>query len=94
MALDKSALPELTEAPSSADDGQLMRKLLHTILQDLIDAEAPSTSAPIRTNAQTPEGRTATGPGTRPPPRPVGLDGEDRHDPPGVLLPVPETPRG
>jgi putative transposase len=40
MALDKSALPELTEAHSSADDGQLMRKLLHTILQDLIDAEA------------------------------------------------------
>jgi putative transposase len=40
MALDKSALLELTEALSSADDGQLMRKLLHTILQALIDAEA------------------------------------------------------
>ena len=33
MALDKSALLELTEALSSADGGQLMRKLLHTILQ-------------------------------------------------------------
>ena len=40
MALDKSALLELTEALRSADDGQLMRKLLHTILQALIDAEA------------------------------------------------------
>ena len=40
MALDKSALLELTEALSSADGGQLMRKLLHTILQALIDAEA------------------------------------------------------
>src|SRR5665811_1111838 len=40
MALDKSALLELTEALRSADGGQLMRKLLHTILQALIDAEA------------------------------------------------------
>jgi putative transposase len=40
MALDKSALLELSEALRSADDGQLMRKLLHTILQALIDAEA------------------------------------------------------
>ena len=40
MALDKSALLELTEALSSADDGQLMRRLLHAILQALIDAEA------------------------------------------------------
>jgi len=40
MALDKSALLELTEALSSADGGQLMRMLLHTILQALIDAEA------------------------------------------------------
>ena len=40
MALDNSALLELTEALRSADDGQLMRKLLHTNLQALIDAEA------------------------------------------------------
>jgi putative transposase len=40
MALDKSALLELTEALRSAAGGQLMRKLLHTILQALIDAEA------------------------------------------------------
>ena len=40
MALDKSALPELTEALNSADGGQLMRKLPYTILQALIDAEA------------------------------------------------------
>ena len=40
MALDKSALLELTEALSSADGGDLMRRVLHTILQALIDAEA------------------------------------------------------
>ena len=40
MALDKSALLELTDALSSADGGQLMRRLLHTMLQALIDAEA------------------------------------------------------
>jgi putative transposase len=40
MALDKSALLELTEVLSSADGGQLMRKLLRTILQALIDAES------------------------------------------------------
>jgi len=32
-------LLELTEALSSADDGQLIRKLLHTSLQALTDAE-------------------------------------------------------
>jgi putative transposase len=40
VALDKVALLDLTEALSSADGGQLMRRLLHTILQALIDAEA------------------------------------------------------
>jgi putative transposase len=42
MALDKSALLELTEALSSADDGQLMRRLLHCTrsCKALIDAEA------------------------------------------------------
>jgi transposase-like protein len=39
MILGKSALLELTEALGSADGGQLMRRLLHTILQALIDAE-------------------------------------------------------
>ena len=39
MALDSFALLELTKALSRAD-GQVMRKLLHTILQALIDAEA------------------------------------------------------
>ena len=33
MALDKSALLELTEALRNADGGQLTRQLLHTILQ-------------------------------------------------------------
>jgi putative transposase len=40
MALDQSALLELTAALRSADGGEVMRRLLHTILQALIDAEA------------------------------------------------------
>ncbi len=40
MALDQSALLELSEAFRSADSGELMRRLLHTMLQALIDAEA------------------------------------------------------
>jgi len=73
MALDKSALLELTEALSSADGGQLMRTLLHTILQALIDAEAAEhigADPHQRTDASA--GRTATGPGTRRSPQPVG----------------------
>jgi len=40
MPLNQLALPELTEAMRTADDGKLMRTLLHTILQALVDAEA------------------------------------------------------
>jgi putative transposase len=40
MALDQSALLELSEAMRSADGGELMRRLLHTNLQALVDAEA------------------------------------------------------
>src|SRR4051795_1732022 len=40
MALDQSALIELVETLSSADDGELMRKVLTSMLQALIDAEA------------------------------------------------------
>ena len=40
MALDQSALLELSEALRTADSGELMRRLLHTMLQALIDAEA------------------------------------------------------
>jgi putative transposase len=40
MALDQSALLELTETLRSADGGDLMRRLLLTILQAVIDAEA------------------------------------------------------
>ena len=40
MALDKAALLELTVAMSSTDGSQLTRRLLHTIPQALIDAEA------------------------------------------------------
>jgi hypothetical protein len=40
MALDQSALLELTDALRSADGGEVMRRLLLTMLQALIDAEA------------------------------------------------------
>jgi putative transposase len=41
MPLNQLALLELTEAMrTGADDGKLMRTLLHTILQALVDAEA------------------------------------------------------
>jgi putative transposase len=40
MALDQSALLELLEMMQSADEGDLMRRLLGTMLQALVDAEA------------------------------------------------------
>jgi putative transposase len=40
MALDQSALLELVEMMRSADDGELMRRLLGTMMQALADAEA------------------------------------------------------
>ena len=40
MALDQSALLELLEMMRSADDGELMRRLLGTMMQALVDAEA------------------------------------------------------
>jgi putative transposase len=40
MALDQSALLELVEMLKSGDDGELMRRLLTTMLQALVDAEA------------------------------------------------------
>jgi putative transposase len=40
MALDQSALLELLDVMRSADGGELMRRLLATMLQLLVDAEA------------------------------------------------------
>jgi putative transposase len=40
MALDQSALLELVEMLKTGDGGELMRRLLTTILQELVDAEA------------------------------------------------------
>ncbi len=40
MALDQSALLDLLEMMRSADDGELMRRLLATMMQTLVDAEA------------------------------------------------------
>jgi putative transposase len=56
MALDQSALLELLEVMRSADDGELMRRLLGTIMQALVDAEATAHigAAPHeRTDART-----------------------------------------
>src|SRR4051794_779928 len=46
MALDQSALLELSEALRSADGGELMRRLLLTMLQAVIDAGAPAPLGP------------------------------------------------
>jgi putative transposase len=40
MALDQSALLELLEMLKAGDDGESMRRLLGTMLQALVDAEA------------------------------------------------------
>ena len=40
MAVDQSALLELAEAVRTADGGNVMRTLLETMLQALVDAEA------------------------------------------------------
>ena len=40
MALDQSALLELVEMLKTGGGGELMRRLLTTILQELVDAEA------------------------------------------------------
>jgi putative transposase len=40
MALDQSALLDLVEVLKACDDGELMRKMLTTMLQALIEAEA------------------------------------------------------
>ena len=59
IAPDESARLELTEALSSADDGRPMRKLLHTTLQALIDADSSEHSGADPTSAPTPPGRTS-----------------------------------
>lgn len=56
MALDQNALLELTEALRSADGGDLMRRLLLTMLQTPVDAEATAfigAGPPERTEART-----------------------------------------
>ena len=40
MALDRPALLEFLEMMRSADAGELMRRLLGAMLQELVDAEA------------------------------------------------------
>jgi putative transposase len=63
MALDQSALLELLEMMRSADDGDLMRGLLGTMLQTLVEAEATAlVGAAPHERAQT---RTTQRNGTR-----------------------------
>jgi putative transposase len=65
MALDQSALIELVETLSSADDGELMRKMLTAMLQALVDAEATAHvgAGPHERTLARP---SATAPATRP----------------------------
>ncbi len=63
MALDQSALLELTEALRSADGGDLMRTLLRTMLQALVDAEATAHIGAERHERT--DARTAQRNGTR-----------------------------
>lgn len=58
MALDQSALLELLVVLRSADGGDLMRRLLATILQMLVDAEATSFIG-AEPNSEATPGRTA-----------------------------------
>ncbi|GAA4309773.1 IS256 family transposase [Klenkia terrae] len=70
MALNQSALLELSEALRTADSGELMRRLLHTMLQALIDAEATAqigAGPHERTGTRT---TSATAPETSSSPRP------------------------
>jgi putative transposase len=56
MALDQSALLELVEMMRSADAGELMRRLLGTIVQEVVDAEASAHIGALpheRTEART-----------------------------------------
>ncbi len=64
MALDQSALLELLEMMRSADEGALMRRLLGTIMQELVDAEA--TAFIGAEPHQRTEDRTTHRNGTRP----------------------------
>ena len=63
MALDQSALLELTEALRSADGGDLMRTLLRTMLQALVDAEGTAHIGAERHERT--DARTAQRNGTR-----------------------------
>ena len=63
MTLDQSALLELTEALRSADGGTMMRTMLATMLQALIDAEATEKIGAGRYERS--EDRTTSRNGTR-----------------------------
>ena len=67
MALDQSALLELVEKIRSADAGELMRRLLATIVQEFVDAEAtahigagPHERSEARTTQQQHRDKTVT----------------------------------
>lgn len=60
MALDQSALLDLLDVMRSADGGDLMRRLLATMLQLLVDAEATAFIGAEPHSAATPAPRSAT----------------------------------
>ena len=54
MALDQSALLELSDALRSADGGEVMRRLLLTMLQALIVGVLPHVSLGVRPDVSFP----------------------------------------
>ena len=73
MALDQSALLELVEMLKTGDGGELMRRLLTTILQELVDAEATAFIGVSPISAPSPARLSATAPATSWSPRPPGM---------------------
>ena len=64
MTMDQDALLELTDALRSADAGELMRRLLGRMLQELIEAEATERIGAARHERT--ETRTTSRNGSRP----------------------------
>jgi putative transposase len=65
MALSQSALLELVDDLKTTDASELMRRMLATMLQELIDAEASATIGALPTSGPRPAPPRGTGPGRR-----------------------------
>ena len=65
MALSQSALLELVEDLKTTDASELMRRMLATMLQELIDAEASATIGAAPHERTEPAPPSGTGPARR-----------------------------